>query len=75
METQYLRLKKDWLANIQSHELEVGLRMKFEDRMNNLHALNRTFNDLATKNDKIIKEKEVEIKKMDLELSSCLGEL
>jgi hypothetical protein len=34
-----------------SHEEEVSLRLQFENRINNLHALNRSFNDRALRNE------------------------
>jgi len=75
METQYDRLRADWLQNKEVHEQEVSLRMKFEDRMNHLHALNRSFNDLATRNDKTIREQAVEIEKLDIERRTALEQL
>ena len=74
-ETQYERLRADWLQNKEVHEQEVSLRMKFEDRMNHLHALNRSFNDLATRNDKTIREQGVEIEKLDAERRRALEQL
>lgn len=43
-------MKKEHDQNAKSHENEVQLRMHFEERLNNLHALNRTFQDLSLDN-------------------------
>ena len=39
-----------------SHEQEVVLRLRFEEKLNNLHSLNRTFHEIATKNEEKYKE-------------------
>ena len=45
-----------------SHEDEVTLRLQYENRINALHALNRTFNVTAIKNDKMVKELQADLK-------------
>lgn len=40
-----MALKEDFRQQAMQHEQEIGLRMQFEERLNNLHALNRSFNE------------------------------
>lgn len=39
-----MRLEEEFQKNVKSHEDEVNLRLKFEEKLNNLHALNRLTN-------------------------------
>lgn len=59
----------------QNLESEINLRMKFEERLNLLHSLNRTFNDTASKNDKKLKEKDMELKEIHQERLRLMKEL
>ncbi len=35
------KIEEEFTKNIQSHEEEVQLRLKFESKLNNMHALHR----------------------------------
>ena len=56
------RMQKEYDQNAKSHENEVQLRMHFEERLNNLHALNRTFQDLSLENINKVNDRDQAIK-------------
>ena len=60
---KYDRLSDEFKQHRDLHEQEINLRMQFESKLNHLHAVNRTFNETATKNSKI---KEQQKEKLDL---------
>lgn len=39
-----MRIEEEYVKNLKNHEDEVSLRIKFEEKLNNLHALNRVMN-------------------------------
>ena len=49
-EKEYSRVLNQLEANKKQQEQEVMLRLRFEEKLNNLHSLNRTFQQLAQKN-------------------------
>ena len=51
------------------HESEVQLRMQFEERLNNLHALNRTFNANALQYKEASEEKQAHIDILQSEMA------
>lgn len=42
-------------------EQEVNLRLRFEEKLNNLHALNRTFQQLSVRNGAVLEQKTLEL--------------
>jgi hypothetical protein len=57
-------LEKSLAANLESQEQEVSLRTRFEERINQLHSLNRTTRDEADGYASRLNAKEEELKKM-----------
>ena len=49
--------------------------MQFEERLNNLHALNRTFNANAEKYKEISEEKQIFIEKLQSQMAEMKGNL
>ncbi|CDW85387.1 UNKNOWN [Stylonychia lemnae] len=71
-----VRMEEELLKNQKTHEEEVNLRLKFEEKLNNLHALNRITNQnlLNTQNEfshvnKIYTELQIHCKQITVELA------
>lgn len=58
-----------------THESEISLRLKFERRLNHLHALNRSVNTTACEQTKMVEEKEIENKQIYQEKEKALEQL
>ena len=58
-----------------SHEQEVVLRLRFEEKLNNLHSLNRSFHEIAERNEDRLKEKIEELKNVQSKLNAAQEEL
>ena len=58
-----------------SHEQEVVLRLRFEEKLNNLHSLNRSFHEIAQRNEERLREKEEEFEIVQGKLDAAQEEL
>jgi hypothetical protein len=65
-----LKLEEEYQQNTKNHEEEVQLRLKFEEKLNDMHG---EFRDLTTKYQRICKDQE-ESKAKVMELSIDLKE-
>lgn len=59
----------------EQHEQEVSLRLKFEEKLNNLHSLNRTFQQLAEKNSILLAGKKEELQQFWSKYDKSLEQL
>lgn len=58
-----------------SKEVEVTLRMKFEERLNHLHSLNRSFREEADRNKVIVEDQAVGLAKLESKVAMLKDKL
>lgn len=56
------KLEEELRNGRQQHEHEVMLRLRFEEKLNNLHSLTRTFQLLSERNGALLQEKTEELR-------------
>ena len=65
-----LKLEEEYMQNTKNHEEEVQLRLKFESKLNNMHALHRELQTKYTRAEKEIERQTVMVDELSNETAT-----